>query len=249
MGLITCPKCGGAISEKAIVCPHCKSYLSQQNSIMCEECGTEYEIKLPACPNCGCPNSTIEQKKQKKKHKGIIISVVIIALIAVCVFGFSILQKVKEAEYHSNMEYISFTMLDGAAKAENAGNLIKSVWYNAIYEERDTETDKYTMKNGEFVDDFNDALSNLFADENFVNSISEIELNQSEATDLMKKLKNPPKKYEEAYAVLKTYYDNYIKMTKSVISPYGSLQTFSENFNTYDTDTVNSFEKMKLYLD
>ncbi len=29
MGLITCPKCGGAISEKAIVCPHCKSYLSQ----------------------------------------------------------------------------------------------------------------------------------------------------------------------------------------------------------------------------
>ena len=105
------------------------------------------------------------------------------------------------------------------------------------------------MKNGEFVDDFNDALSNLFADENFVNSISEIELNQSEATDLMKKLKNPPKKYEEAYAVLKTYYDNYIKMTKSVISPYGSLQTFSENFNTYDTDTVNSFEKMKLYLD
>ena len=65
----------------------------------------------------------------------------------------------------------------------------------------------------------------------------------------MKKLKNPPKKYEEAYAVLKTYYDNYMKMTKSVIGPTGSLQTFSEDFNTYDSDTVNSFEKMKLYLD
>ncbi len=38
-------------------------------------------------------------------------------------------------------------------------------------------------------------------------------------------------------------------MTKSVISPNGSLQTFSEDFNTYDTDTVNSFEKMKLYLE
>ena len=105
------------------------------------------------------------------------------------------------------------------------------------------------MKNGEFVDYFNDAFSNLFVDENFVNSISEIGLNQSEVTDLMKKLKNPPKKYEEAYAVLKTYYDNYIKMTKLVISPNGSIQTFSEDFNTYDTDTVNSFEKMKLYLD
>ncbi len=249
MGLISCPKCGEAISEKAIVCPHCKFNLLQQNLIMCEECGKEYKIKLSACPNCGCPNSTIEQKKQKKKQKGIIISVVAIALIVVCVFGFSISQKAKETEYYSNMEYVSYTMLDGAAKAEKAGNLIKSVWYNAIYEERDTETDKYTMKNGKFVDDFNEALSNLFADKNFVNSISEIELNQSEVTGLMKKLKNPPKKYEEAYAELKIYYDNYIKMTKSVISPTGSLQTFSEDFNTYDTDTANSFEKMKLYLD
>ena len=48
------------------------------------------------------------------------------------------------------------------------------MWYNAIYEERNSETDQYTMKNGKFVDDFNDALSELFADENFSNSISEI---------------------------------------------------------------------------
>lgn len=243
MGLIACPKCGKIISEKATTCPHCKFKLSQQDLIMCEECGKKYEIKLLACPNCGCPNSTIGQKK---KHKGIIISIVV---IAVCVFGFSILQKAKETEYYSNMEYVSYTMLDGAAKAEDAGTLINSVWYNAIYEERDANTDKYTMKNGEFVDDFNDALSDLFADENFVNRISEIELNQSEVTGLMKKLKNPPKKYEEAYAMLKIYYDNYMKITKSVINPTGSLQTFSEDFNTYDTDTVNSFEKMNLYLD
>uniref|UniRef100_UPI003FEDBAFE zinc ribbon domain-containing protein n=1 Tax=Eubacterium sp. TaxID=142586 RepID=UPI003FEDBAFE len=249
MSLITCPKCGKTISEKAITCPHCKFNLSQQNLIVCDECGREYEMKFSACPNCGFPNSTIEKKKQKKKHKGIIISTVVIALIVISVLGFSISQRAKEAEYYSNMESVSYTMLDGAAKAEDAGNLIKSVWYNAIYEERDTETDKYAMKNGKFVYDFNDALSNLFADESFDNSISEIELNQSEVTDLMKKLKNPPKKYEEAYAVLKTYYDNYMKMTKSVISPTGSLQTFSEDFNTYDSDTVNSFEKMKLYLD
>ena len=147
------------------------------------------------------------------------------------------------------METVSFTMLDGAAKAENAGNLIKSVWYNAIYEERNGETDKYTMKNGKFVDDFNDALSELFTDENFSNSISEIVTNQSEVANLMKQLKEPPKKYEEAYSVLKIYYDNYLKMTKIVINPTGSLNTFSEDFNTYDNNTVDSYEKMKLYLD
>ena len=45
------------------------------------------------------------------------------------------------------------------------------------------------------------------------------------------------------------YYDNYKKMTNLVISPTGSLQTYSEDFNTYDTDTVNAYETMKLYLD
>ena len=55
--------------------------------------------------------------------------------------------------------------------------------------------------------------------------------------------------YEEAYSVLKVYYDNYLKMTKIVINPTGSLNTFSEDFNTYDNNTVDSYEKMKQYLD
>ncbi len=87
---------------------------------------------------------------------------------------------------------------------DDAGNLIKSVWYNAIYEERNSETD------------------------------------QSEVTNLMKQLKEPPKKYEEAYSVLKVYYDNYLKMTKIVINPTGSLNAFSEDFNAYDNNTVDS---------
>lgn len=158
------------------------------------------------------------------------------------------MQKKKEVEYYSNMEVVSYTMLDGAIQAESAGNFIMSVWYNAIYGERDNNTDQYTIKNGKFVDDFNDALNNLFEDENFINNISEIENNRSQVIELMKRLKNPPKKYEEAYAVLKEYYDHYMKMTKTVISPAGSFNTFSEEFNTYDNDVVNSYEKMKLYL-
>lgn len=247
MGLTHCPKCGETISEKATVCPHCNSGVLKNNLIICEDCKKEYNVLMGACPNCGCPNSTAKYKK--KKHKGVIISIIVFALIVASVLGIGILQKEKELKYYSNMEAVSYAMLDGAAKAETAGNFIKSVWYNAIYEERDNETDQYTMKNGEFVDDFNDALSGLLSDENFINSISAIEINQSEVTVLMKQLKNPPKKYEEAYSVLKEYYDNYLKMTKIVISPTGSLNTFSEDFNTYDNDTADSYEKMKLYLD
>lgn len=210
----------------------------------CPKCEETISEKATVCPRC---NSAVKQKK--KKHKGTIISIIVFALIVISALGIGISQKAKELKYYSNMEKVSFIMIDGAAKAENAGNLIKSVWYNAIFEERNSETDKYTMKNGKFVDDFNDALSELFADENFSNSISEIVTNQSDVANLMKQLKEPPKKYEEAYSVLKVYYDNYLKMTKIVINPTGSLNTFSEDFNTYDNNTVDSYEKMKLYLD
>lgn len=211
MGLTTCPKCGGTFSEKATICPHCNSGVSKNNLIMCEDCKKEYDISMETCPNCGCPNTTVKQKK--KKHKGVIIYIIVFALIVLSVLGIGISQKAKELKYYSNMETVSFIMLDGAAKAENAGNLIKSVWYIAIYEERNNETDQYEVAN------------------------------------LIKQLKNPPKKYEEAYSVLKVYYDNYLKMTKIVISPTGSLTTFSEDFNIYDNNMVDSYEKMKLYLD
>ena len=39
--------------------------------------------------------------------------------------------------------------------AESSANLIKQVWYNAIYEKRDDKTDKYTRPKGYFVSDFN----------------------------------------------------------------------------------------------
>ena len=159
----------------------------------CPKCEETISEKATVCPRC---NSAVKQKQ--KKHKGTIISIIVFALIVVSVLGIGISQKAKELKYYSNMETVSFTMLDGATKAEDAGNLIKSVWYNnAIFEERNSETDKYTMKNGKFVDDFNDALSELFADENFSNSISEIVTNQSDGANLMKQLKEPPKKYEK----------------------------------------------------
>lgn len=176
----------------------------------CPKCGETISEKATVCPCC---NSAVKQKQ--KKHKGVFKSIIVFTLIVVSVLGIGISQKAKELKYYSNMETVSFTMLDGATKAEDAGNLIKSVWYNAIFEERNSETDKYTMKNGKFVDEFNDALSELFADENFSNSISEIVTNQSEVANLVKQLKEPPKKYEEAYSVLKIYYDNYKNCYKS----------------------------------
>lgn len=100
-------------------------------------------------------------------------------------------------EYSDNLKLATVTMLTGASDAESSANLIKQVWYNAIYEKRDDKTDKYTRPKGYFVSDFNDALGNLYADSSFSSKISNIEDNQDTVNALMKKLKNPPDEYKD----------------------------------------------------
>ena len=246
MALINCPKCGEQISEKAEVCPHCKERLAKQEEIICEECQTKYSADMRACPQCGHPTPSRNKKQAKIKSRK---TLALVLLLVVVIAGIFTYQAHQETTYYNNMVDLANTMIDGAQKAENAGNTIVGVWNNAIYQTRNDKTDKYTMANGRFVDDFNVALDNLFADEEFMQSLSDIQNQQAEATDLMKKMKNPPDKYAEAAAALKECYDNYIKFTGCVIDPRGSLNSFSEDFGKYDEAVADSLQKLELYFD
>lgn len=277
MALINCPACGKEISDKAKECPQCGQILAQDAPleeaipILCEECGAEIPVESNVCPNCGCPVSTSpeadESSPQKvevtavsfsKNTKKYLIAalVAIVVLIAAFFVGNALHQQKLEkeaaqlkAEYESNIKNVSFSMLVGASNAETAGNLIKRVWQNAIYEERDSETDKYTRPNGWFVDDFNDALSNLFSDETFKASLASIETNQEGVSKIMRELKNPPEEYKDAYASLKELYDAYNALTNLALNPTGSLSTFSQNFNAADAEFINCYDAMDLYID
>lgn len=277
MALIKCSRCGREISDKAKTCPQCGQpvVLESAGEIpkICKECGLEISEDVEVCPRCGCPISengsnqeeapqkvevtAVTLPKIKKKVKIYIITavIVVIAIIVAVLVGTSIRQRMLEEEatqlseeYTSNLETASYTMLLGAIDAESAGNLIKSVWYNAIYEERDTETDPYTRPNGYFVDDFNTALGNLFVDTDFQETISSIESNQTLVSGLMRDLTNPPEEYEEAYEALRELYSAYTDLTNMVINPSGSLQTFSQNFNSADSEFANCYDEMKLYI-
>lgn len=237
----------------------------------CAECGTELEEEATVCSKCGCP---VEEEKPvtpvapqqvevtgvkvtQKSKKMIGIAVAIIVILIAGIFGVQQVQKqnaAKEAarisqEYGENIELATFTMLSGVADAERCCNLIKSVWYNAIFEERDTKTDAYTRPKGNWVSDFNEALGNLFADSSFQTKISNIESNQSTVQSLMKDLKNPPEEYEDAYAAISKLYDAYTKLTNLAVNPTGSLQTFSQNFSDADTETLICYSAMELYLE
>ncbi len=191
----------------------------------------------------------------KKKTKAIIIVAIILALVAIVgvLVGIKIVNDKKAADaasaYSSNLKTISVLMISGAADAESAGNLIKSVWYNAIYEERDSSTDKYTRPDGYFVDDFNEALGNLFSDSSFVDKINGIKDNQDSVARYIKELRNPPEEFEEAYDAVKNCYDAYLTFTNLVVSPTGSLTTFSSNFNDADSDLVNKYNTLKSFVD
>lgn len=271
MAIIECPECGKKISDKARKCVHCGHTLLQESPKICPECGTQLNEEDIFCPSCGFPiaeniNKTevsapqqvevtgVKVNTQSKKIMAIAAGVVIAIIVAV--WGIQYVQKqqaIKEAEqaeqdYKQNIISTSAMILSGAAEAENCGNLIKKVWYNAIYEDFDTETDPYTRSSGRFVD-FNTALQNLFSDPDFSARINTIEENQVGVQEMMKELKNPPEGYQEAHTAITELYNAYLKLTNLVVSPQGNLQTFSENFNAADSETSNKYDNMKLHLE
>jgi len=276
MALIDCPGCNQKISEKARVCPKCGYVQNQDVSFnskgykLCEECGALLAEGLLECPNCGNPIqitneveltqkvevTSIRIPKLKKKTKMLIligIASILVAILGV-IFVTSQIDK-KNAEtylenYVRNLNLVTYRMLSGAADAETAGNLTRAVWYNSIYQESDSSTDKYTRNSsGKYYDDFNTALINLFSDSGFTAQIEEIKDNQDVVIDLMKQLGNPPEEYKDAYLVLKDYYDAYYTLTTLAINPTGSLQTYTDNFNEADSDVLKYYNSMELYLD
>lgn len=242
---------------------------SLASEMVCGGCGAPVLEGAEACSNCGgtifYPQNqpvTVMNGNQpiyRRKSFWIVIAAAIVVLAGLAV-GFSIYtakqeeraaaaaaeaQAAAEQQYYSNLQLTSSTMLDGASKAESAGNLIYNVWHDAIYDKVEAETQKYVAGTS----DFNDALKNLFADADFSAQISEIETNQGVVEQFMKDLKNPPEQYRDAYDDVKSYYDAYLTFTNLVVNPTGSLNSFTSSFNEADTKVLNAYKTMQLHFD
>ena len=262
MALIKCPKCGREISDKATNCIFCGNALKKEENFdkvtkKCPECGEILSEIDEFCPKCGCPISNKENPQQveitsvkiAKKTKNIMFG--IISLVLLCIIG-GIGYKVysdKEAvqaeqekydQYIVNLENVRLVMLSGASDAESLCNLALRVWHNAIYEERDEETDKYTR----FVDDFNEALMNLHSDSSTINTVSNIEENQESVKNIMKDLQNPPEELEKCYETLSNLYESYQTLTDLAISPSGNYNSFSESKNNAVSNFMSAYEKL-----
>lgn len=236
MALINCPECSKEISDKVKTCPHCGFPLVE-------------EIKEEIPQKVEVTDVKLKGIDAKFKKKIIIICIAVVLIIAI-VAGISFATKSsKSAAFSENLSTVTYLMLDGAADSETAGNLIKSVWHNSIFEERDSETDKYTRPDGYFVEDFNTALGNLFDDSTFQSDIDKIESNQDSVKELMKEMTDVPEEYTDAYATLKDMYESYLSLTGLAVNPTGSLQDFSTNFNDADSEFAKYYDQIGMYTD
>lgn len=237
MALISCPECGKDVSDKVKSCPHCGYPLINE----LENTGDNPQPVEITSINLG------SKDPKKKKNTLIFIVAVMLVVIAVIITCFFVKQQKEaavRAEYIENLTLIRTTMLSGGAQAETLCNLTKSVWYNTIYEEFDIETNKYTMTNGRFHEDFNTSLSALYEDSNTISVIAEIKENQDKVADIMRELQNPTADFATCYNTVEAMYDTYRSFTALAISPSGSLKTYADNFETYETDFMKYYERL-----
>lgn len=268
MAMVICPMCGQEISDKAKKCIHCGNVFVEEivnKEVRCEECGKILTEKDEICPNCGCPveiKSLDEIQPQKvevtnigmtKKAKKIIVSIVIIVILsAITGVGYKFYLDTKAEqeyqnaynEYIDNLEMAQILMISGGSDAESLCNLTLRVWGNSIYEERDGETDKYTRPNGYWLDDFNEALANLYSDSSIKDTISDIESNQTSVKDLIKKLQNPPDGLDKCYDTVSDLYEAYKTLTDLAVGPSGNYSGFSTNKSEAVSDFMAAYEKL-----
>ncbi len=270
MALIKCPECDKEISDKAKKCIHCGKIFVEEKPIneknKCPECGMVLEETDEICPNCGCPVEKKVKEKETKpqqvevasikmaaKTKKIIIGIII--TIIICIgsgIGYRVYSNNKEKqiyresynEYIDNLVQIQILMLSGGSDAESLCNLTLKVWGNAISEDSDSETDKYTQNKFGLWNDFNTALANLYADSSTTKKVSNIESNQSSVKDLIKKMQNPPNGLDKCYNTVSDLYEAYKILTDLAINPSGSFRDFGEKKNEAVSDFMSAYEKL-----
>ena len=229
MAMVKCPNCGEMISDRASECVHCGCKLNNF-TVQCPECGIYVSEDLKVCPKCGCPLHEKQPKRIDKKNVLKIVLVVILCLV-IAAFSFLFIQYNRYSSYYNKVNEIHDVRNASVDALNDSAKLLIDVWNNAIWLQSDPRTDKFTKENGYFVDDFNDALDNLYSDEVFNAKLDIIDKQQYELRLLRKGILNPPKGEEEFNNLILDMIDNYLDLSTTVLNPIGSLNEVSEELN------------------
>lgn len=152
-------------------------------------------------------------------------------------------------QYRKDLNEVCGWITSAKENADRQCVKLIDVWNNSVYKIRNQETDEYTMRNGAFLEDFNDAIKAL--QEDLFYSIRDRSLKNSwvEITKKIKLLTNPPEEYQKAYEALFEYYVEFDKLYKMAVNPSGSLDSYSEQYKAVKSSLVDKTMIMRIYAD
>lgn len=253
MAIINCPECGKEISDKAEKCIYCGKVFEENiepiQKQICTECGAELDNDATICSQCGCPINPHKKKTGFLKNKTLIIAIICILGISCIIVGINIVKsqqnKSKFNKYIDTLVLAETTMYEGAVNAEELTDLTSRVWHDAIYQEKDSITEKYVYVGDEYVDDFNTALLLLFLDDSTTEKIEKINENQEKVKEHMKQLQDVPEGLERCFDTITELYDSYGALTDLAIEPSGSYTSFTDAVNSAINDFSSAYKKLE----
>lgn len=248
MALINCPNCNKQISDKSKKCVGCGYQLANdippeyKQETVCPECGTAVNVFDSCCFACGYPLNLIKEKAKNQKRRSLISALVIFAVLVFAITA--VVSFVKTTEYNEEIREASNAIVEVYSEVKMIDGLVTNVWHDAIFGGDSPSTSKYT-KNAK---DFNEALTNLYASDEYTNKVHSIMAAQTEIDGYLIELKNPPEKYEEAYIKFKELYSTFSAYADFVISSEGSYNSYTEESAKKEEEFLECYREIKVIL-
>lgn len=165
----------------------------------CRSCLKQIRDDYKICPYCGRAQkqnksgSDLPLGYSPRKNKIMVICIIVIILLTF--LG----TLAPNTIYELKLKRFNKVMASAAATAEVTCNIVRDVWRDSIYEIDQELTRPFTQLNGEFYDDFNDALDILDSSVLMDIQRDKISEHKKQADKLYKQLRNYPDKYFDHY--------------------------------------------------
>lgn len=236
-----CSRCG--MESNTRYCPNCGTLMDFSEQ-MVNTSESNRQAQQTMIPNGGY-NTMIPQgavsKKPKSKKKLFIwigIAVIIIAMVIAALVYYS--HIVREATYVETLQDYVEKVHEGSVEAETQCNLVVAVWGDAIWNDTSHEDTKKYVSGAK---DFDEALENLYADEEIIAKVAALQDNEEATASLIRELQDPPEKYADCYDAALELYSKYCAFLDMAISPNGSYKSYTEDFADMDQEVADKINK------
>ena len=211
--------------------------------VRCQICRCKFDAKLVYCPLCG--HSWIRHPrtiKQTRKKRGIIGT--LFSWLMKFILGIAIVLFIAENILFALWRPSSLMVMEkGIGLAEKQCEQIIEVWDNSQNKVNDPATDKYTMKDGVFVES-EEALKNLYEDQTFKGNLQKIKDNQEKA-DLDVGAIQGLAIYDDDRKDIQSLFESYMQLTNLPSEQPDNLETFKDRYKKLDAEVHEKYEKVK----